>query len=57
MKVGIAPKVKRKFKLVKWEMETAPEVAVAEPEKDPRCVEVIEWELDGPKKVTYKRGQ
>lgn len=55
MKVNVAPKMRRIFRLIKWDMDQAPEQAVPEPEKDPRCAEIIEWELNGPLKKIYKR--
>lgn len=55
MNLGVKPKYKHKFRLVKWEAEQAPENPVARPEDDPRCVEVIEWELGKPKKIIYQR--
>lgn len=44
------------FKLVKWEGEPTPEQQeMAKPEQDPKCVEVREWILGQPNKVTYRR--
>ena len=48
------PKVKRSFKLIKWDAEVAPD-PMPHPEQDPRCAEIIEWELGGPQKQIYKR--
>ena len=45
---------KRSFKLIKWDAEIAPE-PMPNPESDPRCAEIVEWELGGPTRTTYKR--
>lgn len=53
MKVKVPIAAKGKFQLIKWDCEVVPEVK--DPQQDPRCREIIEWELGGPKKTIYKK--
>lgn len=46
---------KGKFRLIKWDCDTAPEKETENPQQDPRCREIIEWEMGGPKKTIYKK--
>lgn len=41
------------FRLTKWDCETVPEVT--DPQADPRCSEIVEWELGKDIKTIYKR--
>lgn len=55
MRANLMPKTKKVFRLIKWDAEQAPEKAVEHPEQDPRCAEILEWELGGPLKQIYKK--
>lgn len=55
MRQNLAPKTRKVFRLIKWDADTAPEKAVEHPENDPRCAEILEWELGGPLKTIYKK--
>lgn len=56
MKTKLGLKTKYSFKLVKWDGQpTIEQQELAQPEKDPSCVEVREWILGQPNKITYKR--
>ena len=58
MKQSLKFKTKYRFSLVKWDGD-APEdwKQIEKPENDPRCVEIVAWELGKPKQTTYKRGE
>lgn len=58
VEVGMEQKLsvglKQRFRLIKWDCDLAPD-PMQNPEQDPRCAEIIEWDLNGPKKTIYKR--
>ena len=53
MKSKLSIPTKGRFRLVKWDCEVVPEIK--DPQQDPRCREIIEWDLGGPKKLIYKK--
>lgn len=53
MKSIAKPKMRHKWRVVKWDCEQVPECE--NPEQDPRCLEIVEGEVGGPKKTIYKR--
>lgn len=53
MKTATGFKTKFSFKLTKWEGDE-PE-GVDKPEDDPRCVEILEWELGQKPRVIHRR--
>lgn len=57
MQLTAKTRTKKVFRVIKWD-EPKPElvpVGIDHPEKDPRCAEIIEWEMGGPQKTIYKR--
>ena len=49
--------LKQTFQLVKWDGDVPGCLEIEKPQDDPRCVEIVEWELGQPKTTVYKKAE